>query len=277
MVLVADSGSTKAAWRAIAEDGSVKEIESEGINPVFMSEVEIDKILEKVADEAGDAEKIYFYSAGVVGVEPTVKLRKCFAKIYPDAELIVASDILAAARAVCGRKSGIVCILGTGSNCCFYDGVKTSSDVKAGGFILGDEGSGAYLGKKLLSDFIKKMMPLAIEREFKKRFPDLNYATIVRKVYSEPMPSRFLASFSPFISEFRNHPYMATLLKSSFEEFIKRNVIHYDYMHNPVSFVGSIADEYSQIIEKCLSGSGIRLGRIVKSPIDGLVVYHKEA
>ena len=276
MQLIADSGSTKVSWRAIAEDGSVKTVETVGINPVFMEDAELEKILnENLVPEIGTkVDRIYFYGAGMVGGEISAKLERCFGKVFLGSTCEAASDVLAAARALCGHKPGIACILGTGSNSCFYDGEGIAQNVRAGGFILGDEASGAYLGKRLISDFIKGLLPPAIENEFTKRY-GLDYMAIVQKVYREPMPSRFLASFSPFISEFKNHPHMANLLKSSFEEFLHRNIVHYDYRKYPVNFVGSIAFYYKDILEKAVNAAGMRMGIVLKGPIDGLVEYHK--
>lgn len=277
MILIADSGSTKVSWRAIMDDGSVKEIETEGINPVFMEDEAIEKIFtEKLVPVIGQkVDKVFFYGAGVVGGEPTAKLERCFGKVFPGSTVEAVSDVMAAARALCGHKPGIACILGTGSNSCFYDGEGIVKNVKAGGFILGDEASGAYLGKRLISDFIKGLLPAAIEKEFVKRY-NLDYLAIVQKVYREPLPSRFLASFSPFIAEFKNHPHMANLLKSSFDEFLRRNIVHYDYKKYEVNFVGSIAYYYKDILEKAVAANGMRMGKILRGPIDGLVAYHKE-
>lgn len=278
MILIADSGSTKVSWRAILEDGSVKEIETEGINPVFMEDEVIEKIFtDKLVPVIGSkVENVYFYGAGVVGGEPTAKLERCFSKVFEGAAVEAVSDVLAAARALCGHKPGIACILGTGSNSCFYDGEAIAKNVRAGGFILGDEASGAYLGKRLISDFIKGLLPAAIEKEFVKRY-NLDYMAIVQKVYREPLPSRFLASLSPFISEYKNHPYMANLLKSSFDEFLRRNIVHYDYKKYEVNFVGSIAYYYREILEKAVAANGMRMGKVLRGPIDGLVAYHKES
>ena len=276
MQLIADSGSTKVSWRAILDDGSVRAIETVGINPVFMEDAEIESILtEKLVPEIGTkVDAIFFYGAGMVGGEISAKLERCFGKVFPGSTCEAASDVLAAARALCGHKPGIACILGTGSNSCFYDGEGIAENVRAGGFILGDEASGAYLGKRLISDFIKGLLPAPVENAFKKRY-GLDYMAIVQKVYREPMPSRFLASFSPFIAEFRNHPHIANLLKSSFEEFLRRNIIHYDYKKYPVNFVGSIAYYYKDILEKAVNASGMRMGTVLQGPIDGLVYYHK--
>ena len=276
MQLIADSGSTKASWRAIHDDGSVVEMETEGINPVFMKGEQIERILnEQIVPVIGrDVESISFYSAGAVGGEASAKLERCFGRVFRDARLECVSDVLGAARALCGHKPGIACILGTGSNSCFYDGEGIAQNVRAGGFILGDEASGAYLGKRLISDFIKGLLPPPIEKELVRRY-DLDYMKIVQRVYREEMPSRFLASFSPFIAEFKNHPHIANLLKSSFEEFLRRNIIHYDYKKYPVNFVGSVAYYYKDILEKAVNAAGMRVGIIIQRPIDGLVAYHK--
>ncbi len=278
MQLIADSGSTKVSWRALCDDGSVLSVETVGINPVFMEDAAIEKILNDglVPVIGGKVDRIWFYGAGVVGGEPSAKLERCFGKVFPGSSCEVVSDVVAAARALCGHKPGIACILGTGSNSCFYDGEGIAENVRAGGFILGDEASGAYLGKRLISDFIKGLLPAPVEKEFTKRY-GLDYPTIVQKVYREPMPSRFLASFSPFIAEFKNHPHVANLLKSSFEEFLRRNIIHYDYKKYPVNFVGSIAFYYKDILEKAVNAAGMRMGIVLKGPIDGLVEYHKNA
>jgi N-acetylglucosamine kinase-like BadF-type ATPase len=241
-----------------------------------MEDAAIEKILtdQLVPVIGAKVDQIFFYGAGVVGGEPSAKLERCFSKVFPGSTCEAVSDVLAAARALCGHKPGIACILGTGSNSCFYDGEGIAENVRAGGFILGDEASGAYLGKRLLSDFIKGLLPAPIENAFNKRY-GLDYMAIVQKVYREPMPSRFLASFSPFIAEFKNHPHMANLLKSSFEEFLRRNIVHYDYKKYPVNFVGSIAFYYKDILEKAVNAAGMRMGTVLQGPIDGLVAYHK--
>ncbi|MBR2297924.1 MAG: ATPase [Bacteroidales bacterium] len=277
MQLIADSGSTKVDWRAIKEDGSVIEISTEGINPVFQTREQILDIFNtKLVPVLGNGVKeIYFYGAGVVSPEVCGALSGYFKEVFPESECFAASDVLAAARALCGHKPGIACILGTGSNSCMYDGKDIVKNVRAGGFILGDEASGGYLGKRLISDFIKGLLPKEIEDVFVERY-GLDYMAIVQKVYRESLPSRFLASFSPFLNEFKEHPYIHNLLRSSFDEFFKRNIVHYDYQNNEVNFVGSIAYYYRPIIEESAAAQGMKVGKIIKSPIDGLVEYHKE-
>ena len=276
MQLIADSGSTKVDWRAIKDDGSIIEISTEGINPVFITPEEIVKILsEKLLPVIGpDVENVYFYGAGVVSPQLIAILSDSFKKVFPKSETFAASDVLAAARALCGHNPGIACIMGTGSNSCFYDGENIAKNVRAGGFILGDEASGGVLGKKLISDFIKGLLPAHIEAEFNKRY-DLDYMKVVEKVYKQPMPSRFLASFAPFINEFIADPYMENLVSTSFDEFFKRNLSQYDYKNHTVNFVGSIAFYFKEKLVAAAQRNGMKVGRVLKTPIEGLVEYHK--
>lgn len=275
MKLIADSGSTKVDWRAIFDDGSVKSIHTEGINPVFVSkDFIIDVLKQKLLPEIGSGvTEIYFYGAGVLSEEISKVLNDAFKAVFPNSSCFTASDVLAAARAVCGHDAGIACIMGTGSNSCLYDGKEVVKNVRAGGFILGDEASGGVLGKKLISDFIKGLLPKEIEDEFIRRY-DLDYMKIVDKVYKQPMPNKFLASFSPFISEFRDNPHINNLLRTSFQEFFTRNIYNYDYKNYKVSLVGSIAHYYEDILKEEAQKCGVNIGRILKSPIDGLVDYH---
>ena len=259
--LIADSGATNTEWRVIGA-GSVGEVKTVGVSPLYIKPAQIKKILKKeVLPVAGaDVDKIWFYGAGVVG-DLKDTLAECLAEVFPGAEIAVESDMLAACHALFGDNAGIACILGTGSNCCYWDGKNMTSAAKAGGFILGDEGSGAHMGKVFISDYIKGLVPVALGKEFDKRY-NLTYADIVSKVYREEAPSRFLASFSPFISEHKNH------LKWM------RNVMHYDPRRNPVGFVGSVAGVYQGIIQQIFRNAGFKLGPVCPAPIDGLVKYH---
>ncbi|MCQ2152268.1 MAG: ATPase [Bacteroidales bacterium] len=277
MVIISDSGSTKTSWRLIKKNGSVASLQTAGINPVFMENEAIVSLLKDGLREAVGGEgvrEVDFYGAGIVDEEIKGRLSFCFKAVFPGCAVHASSDMLAAARALCGHTAGIACILGTGSNCCFYDGENIAQSAKAGGFILGDEASGAYLGKRLISDYIKGLLPADLESEFNSRY-GLDYPAIVRKVYKEPLPSRFLASFSPFINEFKETPYMANLLKESFSAFISRNLHHFDTGRYSVNFVGSIAYHYSGILKEAVISAGMKPGVILKEPIDGLVEYHK--
>ena len=278
MFIVADSGSTKVSWRIAGDGGDVIPVSTPGINPVFADDGTIVRILkESILPEAPGfgAGAVFFYGAGIVDENMKERLRVCFRKVFPDCRVFAESDMLAAARALCGRSAGIACILGTGSNSCFYDGEKIAASTRAGGFILGDEAGGAYFGKRLLSDYIKGVLPAELSEEFDKRY-GLDYAAIVLKVYREPVPGRFLASFSPFLKEFRDLPYVSGLLADGFEAFIKRNLHLFDTERYDINFVGSIAYHYSDILTETVKSLGMRPGIILKEPIDRLVEYHKK-
>ena len=276
--IIADSGATKVDWRVVFPNGSVKQVATTGINPVFLSQEEICNILtqELCCTFEGEVGQIFFYAAGVTGTAMENHMKACFQTVFPNATSTAHSDMVAAARALCGSQPGIACILGTGSNSCFYDGSTILSDkVPAGGFILGDEGGGAVLGRKLLSDFIKRQLPAEIEGAFKVRYPQVDMHYIIQKVYREPIPARFLATFSPFLYEHRHHPHINHLLRTSFAEFFSRNVAQYDYPHYPVHLVGSIACYYHDLITQEALKQGMTIGKILKAPIEGLLVYHQ--
>lgn len=273
--LVADSGATKTDWRVIDEGREVAAFSSAGINLSILDEAQINSILK---DEVAPAverkiEKIWFYGAGVTGREVEEMFAKCLEPFFPDAVLEASSDVKGACIALFGDEPGIACIIGTGSACCCWDGKTVKRATPAGGFILGDEGSGAYLGKKLVSDYIKGLLPAALDKEFRKRY-GLTYPEIVKKVYKEAAPSRFLAGFSLFLADFRNHPYVKNLIREGFEEFLSRNVMQYDTQHSKVGFVGSVAFAYSDILERVCGTARLRVCKIVQSPIDELVKYH---
>jgi N-acetylglucosamine kinase-like BadF-type ATPase len=276
MRLIADSGSTKVDWRAIHSDGSVQEITTAGINPFFQTEEQIVYELQQnlLPDISASVNEIHFYGAGVSSPEKVLVLQNCFRKVFPKARSNAYTDLLAAARALCGKKPGIAAILGTGANSCFYDGNEIVDNVPACGFILGDEGSGAVLGKKFISDYLKRQLPSDLNTLFDQKY-NLNYNSIIERVYRQPFPNRYLATFSVFLHQNKTNPYVSKLLKTSFEEFFTRNVMQYDYKKYPVNLVGSVAFHYEDIIKDVAKGLGIKIGNILQSPIDGLAEYHK--
>ena len=184
--------------------------------------------------------------------------------------------MLGAARGLCGHEKGIVCILGTGSNSCFYDGEEIVSNVSPLGFILGDEGSGAVLGKLLVGDILKNQLPAQLKEEFLKQF-DLTAPEIIDRVYRQPYPNRFLASLSPFLAQHLVEPGIRTIVLNSFIAFIRRNVMQYDYTQYPVRFIGSVAYCYKEILQEAAKETGLGIGKILQSPMEGLIEYHTSA
>jgi N-acetylglucosamine kinase-like BadF-type ATPase len=273
MIIVADSGATKVDWRST--DGTLR-VSTNGINPVITPEDEIESILrEKIAPLCSNGvEEFFFYGAGVISGEPLNRLKRVFEAVFPDTLLHFDSDIVAAARALCGNRPGIASIIGTGSNSAMWSGAEIVANCKSGGFILGDEASGAYLGKMLISDYIKGLVPAAISSKLEKSY-NLSYPEIVQRVYKEASPNQYLSSFSPFIYEYRNHPYIVKLISSAFDQFLIRNLSNYDYKRYTVNFVGSIAYIYSDILAKRVAMCGMKMGKVLRSPIDELLKYHK--
>ncbi|MFA7116416.1 MAG: ATPase [Bacteroidales bacterium] len=289
MILIAESGSTNIEWRLIYNNGVISNFSGVGINPVHMSIKNIDLVLaatfsewykilksDNILDFKNDKElELYYYGAGVLSEEYSLKLASAFIKYIPNAICHFESDILAAARALCKNEKGIVGILGTGSNSCFYDGQKITDTIASGGYILGDEGSGAYMGKKLISDYIKNLMPSDLRKIFQDRYA-LQYSSIVKKIYHSDSPSAFLASFSKFIYEFRKIEYMSNLIHDSLSAYFIRNITSLDYKNFDVNLTGSIAWYYKDYIKIIAKESGIKIGRILQLPIDELVEYHIE-
>jgi N-acetylglucosamine kinase-like BadF-type ATPase len=275
-ILIADSGATKTDWR-LAKNGEITgRFSSKGISPVFQTGEEIaGEIKQHVYPVFKDANigAVYFYGTGCTP-EKTATVREAVQKSFPVGAIHVHSDLIAAARSLCGHKPGIACILGTGSNSCQWDGSAVVKQVPPLGFILGDEGSGAALGKHLVSDALKNQLPLGMKEALLDEY-NLTPALIIEKVYRRPFPNRFLASLSPFLLKHLQEPGIRRIVTRSFSDFFERNVIQYDYKKNNVNFVGSIAWYFSAVLKEVATEKGIEIGTIAQSPMPGLVDYHK--
>lgn len=277
MILLADSGSTKTDWRLITHDGGIEQYKSAGINPYLQKEEDIkagllDSIMKEITVEV---DKLYFYGAGCSSKENKAMLARIFTALFPQAVIHIDHDLTAAARALCGHEEGIACILGTGANSCYYDGKEIAANVPSLGYILGDEGSGAWMGKELLSAFIRDELPLEVKERLTKRF-ELDRDTILENVYQKPMASKYLAGFSKFIFQNLREPDLYRLVYGGFELFFKKNVEKYDrYQQLPVHFTGSVAFYYSNILRQVANDRGVILRNVVESPIAGLTLYHQ--
>ena len=273
--LIADSGSTKTDW-CVAEDGKIlRQIKTGGINPVFQTDEELRHAMEDVARQVEDIrpEAIHFYGAGCIPTQ-TERVIRALRQAFPAAdEVEVASDMLGAARALCGRRAGIACILGTGSNSCFYDGEHIVANVSPLGFILGDEGSGAVLGKLLVGSLLKNQLTPGLKEAFLEQYA-LTPADIIERVYRRPLPNRFLASLSPFLAAHLDDAGVHQLVLDAFRDFLRRNVMQYDWQAHDVHCCGSIAFHYKKILAEAAVSLGIRIGQIIQSPMEGLVRYH---
>lgn len=279
MILIADSGSTKTDWCVVENGVILQQIFTKGTNPFFQSEEEIsDEIATSLLPQlkANEPDAVYFYGAGCGFPDKIAMVHRAITKhLKVKGPIEVNTDMLAAARSLCGHETGIACIMGTGSNSCYYDGESIVSNVSPLGFILGDEGSGACLGKLLVGDILKNQMTPELKEKFLKQF-DLTPADIIDRVYRKPFPNRFLASLSPFLAENLNEPCVHALVLDSFKAFLKRNVMQYEgYQQSKVHFIGSIAFYYKEVLAEATRETGIQLGTVIKSPMEGLVRYHQ--
>ena len=279
MILLADSGSTKTDWGLVENGKLVKRLRTSGMNPFQMSEEAITEEIKThlVPELPGTVlDEVHFYGAGCTKEKQPIVERVLRANLTINGECEVASDMLGAARGICGHKPGIACILGTGSNSCSYDGKNLVKNVSPLGFILGDEGSGAVLGKLLVGDVLKNQMPEAITKRFFEKYK-LTSAEIIDRVYRQPKPNTFLASFVPFLEENIDEPKIYNLVKESFRSFLRRNVMQYDgWQTLPIGFNGSIAKIYKKPLLEALEEEGMHLGRIIQAPMEAMVEYHVE-
>lgn len=277
MILIADSGSTKTEWVAVHNGEVACTLKTSGINPVYQLPSEI---LEEIKSNVAPAmasmniSKVFFYGAGCLP-EKVDGVTGAIAGCFPKAQITVQSDLVGAAVALCGGNPGIACILGTGSNSCYWDGLKIVKNISPLGFILGDEGSGAVLGKLLIADILKNQLSEKITKDFFETY-HLSAADIINKVYRQPLPNRFLASFTHFMNKHREEEEIRNIIVNNFVLFITRNVMQYDYRSYPVSFVGSIAFYFKDMLEEAAAITGIKVGTTIQNPIDGLVRFHSK-
>lgn len=278
MILVADSGSTKTNWCFSSGKDNFEFYSSGGINPYFRTTEDIIQELRKalLPTLTGKVQRIFFYGAGVVNKEKADVIKSALSQLFPGAYCEVESDLLAAARSTLGHKPGIACILGTGSNSCFYDGDKISAHVPPLGYILGDEGSGTYLGRRLLADYLKGIIPEELSGRFREMFPQ-DYSEFLSNVYQNENVRMFLASFVPFLKENINDEYCLNLVACSFEDFIRRNVNCYaNFNKYHVSFIGSVAFYFQEQLKAALTKQNLLAGVILKEPLEKLIQYHLE-
>ena len=276
MKLIADSGATKTDWCIGTDQADNRIIQTQGINPFHQTQEHIAQVLsEELLPQLGETESIshiHFYGAGCTP-EKSVLVKEELQALFPHALIDVQSDLLGAARSLCGKEKGIACILGTGSNSCEYDGEKITANVSPLGYILGDEGSGATLGKRLTGDCLKRQLPEHICSQFLE-YTGLTHAQIIDKVYRQPQANRFLASLTPFLSMHRNEPEIHELLISCFSDFFRRNVMQYDYEQTSVHFTGSSAWYFQEEVKEATQRFNLQIGEFIKSPIHGLIIYH---
>jgi len=276
MILIADSGSTKTNWCLVEQGQIVSEIITDGINPFYQTDMEIialldDQLIPKL--ENTDIDRIFFYGAGCSFPEKKILVSRGLVRFFGNSMIEIQSDLLGAARSLFQHEKGIACILGTGSNSCYYDGKDITQNVSPLGFILGDEGSGAVLGKLFLADCLKNQLPAELKEEFLSRY-ELTPEIILDTVYKRPFPNRFLAQFTHFLAEKIEEPSVFNIVYDSFDAFLVRNVMQYPLEDIKVGCIGSVAYYFRDTLEIVASERRIEISDIIQNPMDGLVKFH---
>lgn len=273
MLLVADSGSSKADWVLTFSDNRTIPFRTSGINPFFLSEKDIVKIFQntpEIQPYTDQVKEVYFFGAGCSSPDRREIISNALSRVFKKAFISVDIDIVASVYATCGANAGICCILGTGSNISYFEGSKIHDSRHGLGYILGDEGSGTYFGRQLITSYLYQTMPPELSREFHKKY-QIDKESVIKQVYQQPSPNFYLASFAPFISEHREHPFLKEMLKTGFIEFVETNIKSYpQYKTQICHFVGSIAYHFQDTLREVCQARGIHVGKILKHPIEEL-------
>lgn len=274
-VLLADSGSTKTEWTLLDNNVVARSLYTEGINPNQANEEVIAKMLLKTELRSLAPDEIYFYGSGCGSAEGKAIVRDALDALFTHAKITIDSDLFAAARALCGSEPGIVAIMGTGSSSCQYDGKKISAQRPSLGFILGDEGSGAVLGKIFIRKLLYGELPKEVSQKFYDEFP-IDKDAIIARVYREPYPNRFLATFAGFIAQHKQYAAVNEIIRENFNGFIKSHLSAYaNAKEMPIHFTGSIAKYFAEEMFGLLQWNGFIPGKVEQSPMQGLIKYHQ--
>ncbi|MCF2708030.1 hypothetical protein [Bacteroides pyogenes] len=275
MKLIAESGSTRTEWAIVENDHVIQRAFTEGINPYFQTRREISRSVRLGLPDIffrKKLEQVYYYGAGCSSNEKKNILGASLVAQFKT-PIQVESDLLGAARSLFKSEPGIACILGTGSNSCFYDGRIIVKNVKPGGYILGDEGSGAAMGKMFLSDLLKGLAPKDLANNFYDKFR-ITANEVMESVYNRPFPNRFLATIAYFLADHTDNDYALNLITGSLRNFFTRNVCQYDYQNYPIRFVGSLAYTYAPLLKEIVKEYGMKLDVIEETLMNGLIEYH---
>ena len=275
MILVADSGSTKTDWLGY-RSGKTISFKTQGINPYFLNAQDIHKALSKVqmlSEFANEVKEIYFYGAGCSTPDKHEVVSNGLSLFFPNAFICVENDLIGSAYATCGNNKGLVCILGTGSNVSYFDGTSISDSNYGLGYILGDEGSGTFFGRKMITSYLYDQMPEDLRTLFAAEYP-IDKETVFTNVYQRPLPNTYLAGFSRFMYANREHPYILQILEDGFQEFININIKDFkDYKTLSCNFIGSVSFYYQDILKRVCARNDVHVGKILQKPIEGIYNY----
>ena len=276
-ILIADSGSTKCEW-AYLKNGKKKTIVTQGISPYFLNESQIITLLQAELMpnlKKASIEKVFFYGTGLSNPINIKLVTKAMKFLFPPAKIEINHDLLAAARALCGTEKGVACILGTGSNSCYYNGKRIVKNSPGLGYVLGDEGSGTYLGKKVIQYYLYDTFDEDLKYRFNLKF-QTSSTEILEKIYKQPLPNRYLASFAIFLAENRGHYMIENIIEDGLNDFFFTHIYKYtESWKYPIHFIGGIAFGFKDVLQDLCSTYELQLGRVMQNPMDGLVKYHK--
>ena len=274
--LIADSGATKTTW-CLLQNNKKKILSTQGLSPYFLKTDQIQQIVgtevkSKLKGIAPD--EIFFYGTGCINPGNEKLVKKALSNLFPQSAIQVTHDLMGAAKALCGDQKGVACILGTGSNSCYYNGKKIVKNSPGLGFVLGDEGSGAYMGKKVVQYYLYNTFDPDLMDRFNAQFKT-NSAEILEAVYKKPLPNRYLASFVQFLVENRGHYMVENIIEDSFNDFFFHHVYKYkESWTMPINFVGSVAFGFKDVLNEMCNSYELQLGKVLKNPMDGLIKYH---
>jgi glucosamine kinase len=275
-ILIADGGSTKCEW-CLLQDGRRKTVYTQGISPYFLGGPEIGQIITRElipALKKARVDIVYYYGTGCASPENRRIMQRAIRGVFPGAEVHVTHDLMGAALALCGKSKGIACILGTGSNSCYFDGRKIAKNSPGLGYVLGDEGSGAYLGKKVVQYYLYNTFDEELSYKFDAKYGD-GAKNILENVYKKPLPNRYLASFAEFLAENRGHYMIENIVEDGLNDFFFSHLCKYrESWKLPIHFVGGVAYGFRDVVKELCGAYEFELGKILKKPMDGLITYH---
>jgi N-acetylglucosamine kinase-like BadF-type ATPase len=276
-VLIADSGSTKADWCLLERGKKKKRVVTQGISPYFLLDHQIVDILQQellTKLKGVTVDEIHYYGTGCASPENVRLVKRCLQKAFPRTAIHVNHDLLGAARALCGREKGVACILGTGSNSCYYNGKRIVKNSPGIGFILGDEGSGADMGKKVVQHYLYGTFDADLMDRFNAKYNTTSF-DILAAVYKGPLPNRYLAEYAGFLAENRGHFMIENIVEDSFSSFIFNHVYKYrESWTLPIHFIGGVAYGFRDMLRSVCQGYELQLGKVLKQPMEGLIEYH---
>ena len=276
-ILIADSGSTKSEWCFIS-NGRKKIINTQGASPYFLNELQLVDMMRKEllpSLKKSEPTSVYFYGTGCAAAANRAIVRRAINRIFPNARIAVEDDLTGAARALCGRNKGIVVNLGTGSFSAYYNGRKIIRKSPGLGYVLGDEGSGAYLGKKVLQHYLYQTFDTEMRNKFEKKY-QITASEILESVYKKPLPNRYIASFTMFLSENRGHYMIDNIIEDGLRDFFRVHLTIYPETGKiPIFFTGSVAFGFQDILKELCRDFGWETGRFIAKPMEGLIAYHK--